>query len=155
MGCDSTPEIAETVPTDEALAELAELVLRISREIDPHGAKAIDIVPLNATEALAMRWIESHPGTSATRTAEAMSLRHSNLSVAVRSLVAKGMVERRPDPDDARLIRLHPTDLARDNVSRLHAHWAAGMRAALGDRADGLTTAIDVLRRADSGLRRS
>jgi DNA-binding MarR family transcriptional regulator len=144
----------DSVPDDETLAELAELVLRISREIDPHGAKAIDIVPLNATEALAMRWIESHPGTSATETAEAMSLRHSNLSVAVRSLVAKGMVERRPDPDDARLVRLHPTALARDNVRRLHAHWAVGMRTALGENTEGLTTAIDVLRRADIGLRR-
>jgi hypothetical protein len=55
--------------SDEQLAELAELVLRISRESDPDDARAIDIVPLTATEALAMRRISSHPGTSATRTA--------------------------------------------------------------------------------------
>jgi DNA-binding MarR family transcriptional regulator len=141
--------------SDEQLAELAELVLRISREIDPHGAKAIDIVPLTATEALAMRWIGSHPGTSATRTAAAMSLKHSNLSVAIRSLVAKGMVDRRADPEDARLVRLHPTPLALANIAKLHAHWAEQMRVALEGDAGGLDAGLDLLRRVDGGIRRA
>jgi len=140
--------------SDDLLAELADVVLRVAREIDPHGQRAVDIVPLTGTEALVMRWIDRNPGTSPSSTADATALQRSNLSVALRSLVAKGMVERRQDPDDARTVQLHPTDLARDSVERLHAHWAGTIRAALGHRADDVRAAYDVLARIDDGLRR-
>ncbi|TCL77214.1 MULTISPECIES: MarR family winged helix-turn-helix transcriptional regulator [unclassified Curtobacterium] len=143
-----------SVVSDHVLAEFADVVLRISREIDPHGAGALDIVPLTGTEALVMRWVDRNPGTSPSATAEATALKRSNLSVALRSLVAKGMVERRPDPDDARVVQLHSTDVARESIGRLHAHWAGKLRTALGGDGDGLPEALALLGRLDEGLRR-
>jgi DNA-binding MarR family transcriptional regulator len=142
----------KSVP-DHHLVELAELVLRIAREIDPHGANAIDIVPLTGTEALVLRWIESHPGTCTKETCEAMQLKHSNASTAVTNLVTKGLVERKTDPTDRRLVRLHPTELARDNVARLHAHWAGRMRGAVGQDGASLEALLELLRRTDRELR--
>jgi len=140
--------------SDDALAEFADVVLRIGREVDPHGPHALDIVPLTGTEALVMRWVHRNPGASPSAVAEATALQRSNCSVALRSLVAKGMVERRTDPDDARTVQLHPTPLAHDSIARLHAHWAGRLRAALGGDEDGIAAAADLLARIDDGLRR-
>lgn len=140
--------------SDDVLAELADVVLRIGREIDPHGARALDIVPLTGTEALVMRWVHRNPGTSPSATADATALQRSNLSVAIRSLVVKGMVERRQDAADARHVQLFPTALAADSIGRLHAHWSAELRAALGGDERGVAAALGLLSRVDAGLRR-
>ncbi|MFJ3030060.1 MarR family winged helix-turn-helix transcriptional regulator [Curtobacterium sp. NPDC087080] len=140
--------------SDDALAEFADVVLRIGREVDPHGPHALDIVPLTGTEALVMRWVHRNPGASPSAVADATALQRSNCSVALRSLVAKGMVERRTDPDDARTVQLHPTALADDSIARLHAHWAGRLRTALGGDEGGLGAAADLLARIDDGLRR-
>jgi len=143
--------------TDEALADLADLVLRVSREIDPNGSSALDVVPLTGTEVLVLRWVDMHPGTSPSATAEATALQRSNLSAALRSLVAKGMVDRRVDPRDARLVQLFATEQAAANIRVLRAHWAGKLRAALGDIADDdldrVTDAVALLTRFDDGLR--
>ena len=140
--------------SDDALAEFADVVLRIGREVDPHGPHALDIVPLTGTEALVMRWVHRNPGASPSAVADATALQRSNCSVALRSLVAKGMVERRTDPGDARTVQLHPTALAHDSIARLHAHWASRLRAALGGDEGGIGAAADLLARIDDGLRR-
>ncbi|MBF4588993.1 MarR family transcriptional regulator [Curtobacterium sp. VKM Ac-1395] len=143
--------------TDEALADLADLVLRVSREIDPNGSSALDVVPLTGTEVLVLRWVDMHPGTSPSATAEATALQRSNLSAALRSLVAKGMVDRCVDPRDARLVQLFATEQAAANIRVLRAHWAGKLRAALGDIADDdldrVTDAVALLTRFDDGLR--
>lgn len=143
--------------TDEALADLADLVLRVSREIDPNGSSALDVVPLTGTEVLVLRWVDMHPGTSPSATAEATALQRSNLSAALRSLVAKGMVDRRVDPRDARLVQLFATEQAAANIRVLRAHWAGKLRVALGDIADDdldrVTDAVVLLTRFDDGLR--
>lgn len=140
--------------SDDALAEFADVVLRIGREVDPHGPNAPDIVPLTGTEALVMRWVHRNPGASPSAVADATALQRSNCSVALRSLVAKGMVERRTDPDDARTVQLHPTSRANGSIERLHAHWAGRLRAALAGDEDGLAAAATLLARIDDGLRR-
>jgi len=143
--------------TDEALADLADLVLRVSREIDPNGSSALDVVPLTGTEVLVLRWVDLHPGTSPSATAEATALQRSNLSAALRSLVAKGMVDRRADPRDARLVQLFATEQAAANIRVLRAHWAGKLRAALGDATTDdpgrLADAVALLTRFDDGLR--
>jgi hypothetical protein len=63
-------------------------------------------------------------------------------------------VRRQLNPNDARATELYPTDLARDNVARLHAHWASLMRKAFGSHVPDLDETLTVLRRADAGIRR-
>ncbi|PCN49745.1 MarR family transcriptional regulator [Curtobacterium sp. 'Ferrero'] len=140
--------------SDAQLAEFADVLLRIAREVDPHGGEPRDIVPLTGTEALVMRWVSRNPGTSPSATAEATALQRSNLSAALRSLVSKGMVERRQHPTDARTVQLHPTPVADASVARLHRHWATRLRAALDGDEGGTVEALALLERVDEGLRR-
>jgi len=137
---------------DHALAELADVILRIARELDPHGAGTPAVVPLTGTEALVLRWIDTHRGASPSALAAATRLQRSNLSAALRSLEAKGMVERRPDPSDARSAQLHPTELATSSIARLRAHWASTVRAALGGDAAAVDGALTLLSRLEHGL---
>jgi DNA-binding MarR family transcriptional regulator len=143
----------EPTVSDDLLAELADVVLRISREVDPNGARVLDIVPLTGTEALVMRWVDRNPGSTPSAVAEATALKRSNLSVAVGSLVAKGMVERRPAPEDARTVQLFSTELAGQSIARLHAHWAELLRAALAGDERGVDATFALLTRVDANLR--
>ena len=140
--------------SDDALAEFADVVMRIAREIDPNGPHAPDIVPLTGTEALVMRWVHHNPGASPSAVAAATALQRSNCSVALRSLVAKGMIERQTAPDDARAVRLQPTALADESVRKLHAYWADRLRGALDGDSAGVEAAAALLARVEGGLRR-
>lgn len=148
--------------SDAALARLADVLLRVARELDPTGPRSVDVVPLTGTEVLVMRWVDTNPGTTPSATAEATALRRSNLSVALRSLAAKGMVERRQHPGDARVVHLFPTALAAESLGVLQRWWAETLRAALGvrddspvevDGVDGVDDAIRLLGRIEDGLR--
>lgn len=140
--------------SDDALAEFADVVMRIAREIDPNGPHAPDIVPLTGTEALVMRWVHHNPGASPSAVAKATALQRSNCSVALRSLVAKGMIERQTAPDDARAVRLLPTPLADESVRKLHAFWVERLRSALEGDDAGVEAAAALLARVEGGLQR-
>lgn len=148
-----------TSPTsDDALARLADAVLSVARELDPNGPRAVDVVPLTGTEVLVMRWVDTNPGTTPSATADATALRRSNLSVALGSLVAKGMVERRAHPDDARTAQLFPTALAAESIALLRARWAETLRTALDAQdidAAAVVSAVGLLERLEEGLRPS
>ncbi len=88
------------------------------------------------------------------RVAAATALQRSNCSVALRSLVAKGMIERQTAPDDARVVRLRPTALADESVQKLHAYWADRLRVALDGDDAGVEAAAVLLARIEGGLRR-
>ncbi|MBT0768330.1 MarR family transcriptional regulator [Kineosporia sp. J2-2] len=141
-------------PGERTLARLADLVFVIAREVEPHGHRGADIIELTNVEAMVMRWVDAHPGTSPSAAAEAVRLQRSNLSAAVRGLEAKGMVTRTPDPADQRLVRLYPTELAASNVTRLHRHWAGLVGEALGGERAGLHEAVELLERVAAGFRR-
>ncbi|GAA1493768.1 MarR family winged helix-turn-helix transcriptional regulator [Curtobacterium herbarum] len=147
-----------TVTSDDVLARLADVVLSVARELDPTGPRALDVVPLTGTEVMVMRWVDTNPGTTPSATAEATALRRSNLSVALGSLVAKGMVERRAHPDDARTAQLFPTARAAESVALLRSRWAATLRSALdgqGIDTAAVTSAVGLLERIEDGLRPS
>lgn len=146
---------------DSALAEVADLLLRIGRELEPHGPDGVvDLVPLTGTEAAVLRWIHRSPDTSPADTALGTGLRRSNLSAALRSLVDKGMVERLPDPKDGRSALLRATPLAEQNIGRLHRFWADRLTAAIA-RSPGspgvsdadLSAVVAVLELIDAGIR--
>ncbi|WP_062464089.1 MarR family winged helix-turn-helix transcriptional regulator [Demequina soli] len=146
--------MAEERPSDRELAELAESILRIARELDPHAA-GVGVVPITGTETAVLRWIHHHPGATPSAVAAATGLKRPNLSAALRALEDKELVRRTPDPDDHRQARLEATALADEGVALLHAYWSGRMRAALdGEDADvpAVTAALD---RIEAGLRPS
>ncbi|TWV40412.1 MarR family transcriptional regulator [Streptomyces misionensis] len=131
------------------LFELADLILAVSRHL--HAAKADPAEPWTPLEAAVMRFIDHRPGVTATQAAEATQLISSNFSRALRKLEQKGLVRREADSEDARRVRLYPTQKAAENLRRLEDTWSGLLAEALPDAAEADAT-IATLRRVESQL---
>ena len=131
------------------LYELADLVHAVARllpapaNLEPGFCTAIEIT--------VMRCVGRSPGISARTAADACGLPTSNFSRVLKGLVAKGLLERRSDPKDARISRLYPTDLAIRNSLRMCETWGAALAGAALDP-DAVSAATRALRRIEAHL---
>jgi DNA-binding MarR family transcriptional regulator len=80
-----------------------------------------------------MRLLVRRPGLSVNDTAAELGIAPPNISAAVRSLVARGELERRPDPVDRRVVRLHPTDAAMAGRRAQEEAWGRALDEVLSD----------------------
>lgn len=135
----------------ERLADLADLVLAVSRAIKARTAADPSVLDLSATEVTVLRFIDHHPDSSPSVVAAGTGLQRSNMSRALRDLEAKGLVRRATDPADSRQSLLRSTDLAAQNLARIRAVWASILDAALDGRED-VDAAIRLLGSVERGL---
>jgi len=143
---------ARSKVTDARLAELADAVLELARKLDVRRPEVRDVVPLTGTEVAVIRQVERHPRISPTQLAAATGLQRSNISTAVRSLEARGMLLREHPSGDGRAVELLATELAIENIARLKAFWADRLRQVDPELlADGVAT-LDVVRRLGDAL---
>jgi DNA-binding MarR family transcriptional regulator len=140
--------VAEDIPPS-SLFELADSILAISRYIQ--ASKSFASHGWTPIESAVMRFVDRNPGTTASAAAEATQLISSNFSRALRGLERKGVVRREIDPEDARRVRLFPTDLARDNLKRLHDLWT-GLLDGIIDDAGEVDRVNAMLRRVEAGF---
>jgi len=143
-------------PGDERRwAELADLVLIISREIQFRGYTDERAVPLSPSEGMVMRHLQREPAASPNRIATATGLQRTNLSTVLGGLERKGLIERRADPGDGRGITVHTTELGRTNYALVRREWATTVSAAAGHDATHLDDAITLLTAMEAGLARN
>lgn len=119
----------------ELFADLADLVLNVGRLIRARTPTAPEVVPLTETERQVMRLVDLHPGCTPSDIASRARLQRTNVSTALRSLEAKGMVERTAG---GRNIAVVPTELARTNLQVLRRAWAGQLTDALHDDLDAI-----------------
>ncbi|MFE1206995.1 MarR family winged helix-turn-helix transcriptional regulator [Streptomyces sp. NPDC058762] len=131
------------------LFELADLILAISRHL--HAAKTQTAESWTPLEAAVMRYIDHQPGSTARQAAEATQTISSNFSRALRKLEQKGLVRREADTDDARRVRLYPTEKADENLGQLRETWSRLLDQAVPDATEA-DEVIAVLRRVESVL---
>lgn len=125
------------------LYELADLIHGVGRQLPlPNDLQPGPCTPVEIT---VMRYVHRNPGTSARAAAKATLLPSSNFSRVVRGLEAKGLVRREADLRDARGVRLHPTDLAEQNMKRLHDVWSRSLEGILED--------VDIVKALNAALR--
>lgn len=110
------------------LFELADLVHAVARRLP--APSDLQPGPCTPIEISVMRYVGRNPGVSARSAAEACGLPTSNFARVLKGLVAKGLLERRTDPQDARRVHLHPTDRARANTLRMRDAWSAALQGA-------------------------
>lgn len=112
------------------------------------GADAARADPLPPSELEVMRLLARRPGLRINDVAAELGLQPSNVSTAVRSLVAQGILERRPDDDDRRVVRLVPTAAALHSRELRELSWGESLEAVLTGIADrtALEAAIPALR---------
>lgn len=128
---------------DELLADLAHAVHHLARELKPGDEPGI--VSLTGTQLTVLRHIQTHPGASPAAVAEALGLQRSNLSAALRVLQNQELVRREPDPDDARVSRLQPTERAAENLRRVRAMWSRRLASVAGGRREEVADAVELI----------
>lgn len=132
-----------------SLFELADSILAISRHI--YATKAFALHGWTPIESAVMRFVDRNPGTTARAAAEATQLISSNFSRALRGLEKKGVVRREVDDEDARRVRLYPTESAQRNLQLLHELWTNLLDGIIDDPAE-LDQVNAVLRRIEAAL---
>ncbi|WP_181311161.1 MarR family winged helix-turn-helix transcriptional regulator [Nocardioides campestrisoli] len=115
-------------PTNADLVELADVLLDLAHGFDSRNPELRDVVPLTGTEVAVIREIHRRPRSSPSQVAEATGLQRSNVSAAIRTLVAGGLVVREEVAGNARSVALVPTELAEESVANLHAYWTRRLR---------------------------
>ena len=74
-------------------------------------------------------WLERQPGLSQKELAELLEVEPISVARLVDRLEARRMVERRPDPKDRRIWRLHLCPPAYPELQEIHRHRAAMARS--------------------------
>jgi DNA-binding MarR family transcriptional regulator len=130
----------------ELAIALHDLAWLLPRTLDPEAEPE----PLPASELEVMRLLVRRPGLSVSDVARELALQTSNASTAVRTLVVRGLLERRRDDEDGRVTRLFPTARADEVRRRREQAWAQALRARLSELPDAearrLLDAADALR---------
>ncbi len=115
----------------EKLYQLADLIHAVARQL---GAPAdLRPGPCTPVEISVMRFISRNPGSSARVAAAATRLASSNFSRVIKGLISKGLLRRETDGQDARGVRLYPTDLAKANEAQMRRAWSAALAGAAPD----------------------
>lgn len=137
----------------EQLADLADVVMAVSRAIKLRTAADPAVLDLSTTEVTVLRFIDHHPGVSPSAVATATGLQRSNLSRALRALEAKQLVRRSADPADNRQSLLQSTALAAENLAHIRAIWSGLLRDALeGAGEPDIASALALLGTLERGL---
>jgi DNA-binding MarR family transcriptional regulator len=110
-----------------------------------------EAVSLTPSEGTVMRCLFRHPGALPSQVAFATGLQRTNLSALLRGLEEKGLIERVPDAEDGRWVRIHTTPRAVRNYELVRREWGAAVAAAAGDD-PAVETALPLLAKIRGGL---
>ncbi|HUB76918.1 MAG TPA: MarR family transcriptional regulator [Solirubrobacteraceae bacterium] len=95
------------------------------------GAAADDPDHLPQSELEVMRLLVRRPGLSVNEIARELGMQSSNVSATLRTLVMRGLLERRRDGVDGRVTRLHATARAIAIRDRREEQWGAALGGVL------------------------
>lgn len=137
----------------EQVAEFADLVLDLAHKLDIKNPDLRGVVPLTGTEISVIREVHRTPRATPSQIAEAAGLQRSNVSTAVRTLEAKGLVVREQSPSNARSVVLVPTERASEDVARIHAWWDERLAGVDQDALRAVLAGLDALGVVAAGLR--
>lgn len=135
----------------DPLVQLADAVLHVERKLRAYPLQDPAVAPLSPLECLVLLHIDAHPGAAPSGLASSLSLTSSNTSTALRGLIEKGQVERRPNPADRRGARLHLTEEAEQSV-RIVRSMYRDLLGSLGLPAEDVLTTVRTLHAIDSAL---
>ncbi|MCP2257552.1 DNA-binding transcriptional regulator, MarR family [Streptoalloteichus tenebrarius] len=129
----------------------------LTRVLRFRGVAESGLAPLPPTDLDVLRFVLDSPGVGTSTLARELGLHASNVSTAVRGLVALGLVRREPDPHDRRAVQLFPTRGAEHGMALIEDSWAEIFADALAtlpaDQREALTAAVPALRALGAALR--
>jgi DNA-binding MarR family transcriptional regulator len=138
----------------ELAVALHDIAWLMPRRLDPWAEVGNDPLPRSELEVL--RLLVRAPELSVGEVARELGMQPTNASAAIRSLTARGLLERRPDGRDGRVSRIVPTAEAQAIRRQREAAWGELLRTRLNrlppEDADQLLAAADALRSLAVGL---
>ncbi|HEY9211269.1 MAG TPA: MarR family transcriptional regulator [Ancylobacter sp.] len=121
-----------TQPTDDILTVLHELAHLMRTRFDQRAR----LQDMTRAQWVILLKLERHPGLTQNEVANMIEVEPITVARLVDRLQAKGMVERRHDPDDRRVWRLHLLPGAEPILREITVARAEMMTHLLGDNVD-------------------
>lgn len=137
---------------EESWADLADLALVISRELQYRGYTDTRAANLTQSEGMVMRYLLQGDPAGPSQIAAATGLQRTNLSATLRGLEHKGLIKRERNPDDGRVVTVSPTEHGRSNYALVRHEWATAVSEAAGRDATHLDAALTLLTAIKDGL---
>ncbi len=138
------PSAARTRDLAVALHDIAWL---LPRKLDPWAEVGLD--QLAPSELEVMRLLVRGPGLSVGEVARELGMQSSNASATIRALMARGLLERKPDERDGRISRLTPTAQAQAIRRQREEAWGVllgtRLRQLPPEDVDNLLAAVEAL----------
>ncbi len=100
---------------------LVDLLREVHRGLSERMRKVVHEHGVPFTLMIVVRSIHEHPGITTSELARQLGMAKSHVSKTIETLSRRQLVEKRPDPDDQRLLRLHLTPSARSNWLKIRA----------------------------------
>lgn len=128
-------EAADVADRDERLSELASLTLPLMWTLRQASVRALEPLGLRPIQGLVVGLIAQ--GVASPKTiADLLDLAPSMVSGLLGDLEERGLIVRRPDPDDRRRIHLALSDAGLEATDRISERWIDVTRERLGDLND-------------------
>lgn len=137
--------------------EMSELWRACNREMHERFREAFRGSDIPFGVVMLLRHITHQPGVTVSELARRSGVVKSHISNMMEQLVRQGLIDKRPDPDDQRLVRIYLTPTATTQMSdleaRVHSVWAAVVdEIPEGQSADvrrGLQILLEALRKSN------
>jgi len=138
---------------EDSWADLADLALVISRELQYRGYTDAEAVGLTQSEGMVMRYLlQDESAAAPSQIATATGLQRTNLSTTLRGLEHKGLIQRQANPADGRGVTVSPTEHGRANYALARHEWATAVGEAAGGDDTHLDAALTLLTAIRDGL---
>ncbi|TXS54339.1 MarR family winged helix-turn-helix transcriptional regulator [Streptomyces sp. t39] len=122
---------------DRVASALAACLPALNRALDRQVARDFPGPKPPEGQLALLRFVMRREGVTVRESADALLMRPNNVSALVSQLTDAGLLERRRDPDDKRVARLHPTDRARRELAEVRRLQGAHIARALHELTDG------------------
>jgi MarR family transcriptional regulator for hemolysin len=109
---------------DEVHRDLMFLLHDVARLLRVDADKRARMHGMTRAQWAILIWLERQPGISQKELSEILEVEPISVARLIDRLEARGMVERRPDPRDRRIWRLHLLAPARDVLHEIDEHRA-------------------------------
>jgi DNA-binding MarR family transcriptional regulator len=137
----------------EGWADLADLALIISRELQYRGYTDTEALGLTQSEGMVMRYLLQDEAAAAPgQIAAATGLQRTNLSTTLRGLEHKGLIQRQANPADRRGVTVSPTERGRANYALARHEWGTAVSEAANGDDTHLNAALTLLTTIKEGL---
>ena len=143
----------EDTPLDEFHRDLLFLLHDVARLLRVDADKRARVNGMTRAQWAILIWLERQPGISQKELSEILEVEPITVARLIDRLEGRGMVERRPDPRDRRIWRLHLLRPARDVLHEIDEQRADMTRmVTAGISEEAIETVTDALLRMKATL---